>query len=443
MIAALYIRVSTAEQTKGYSLEAQEDLLRRYAKEHNMPVYKLYADVGKSANKALSRRQALLQMVNDAEHKRFSCILFKDITRWSRRSADYFAIQDRLDKCGCSWIAVEQPYLETITPTGRFQVSVMLGTAQLESENTSQRIRFVRDQLVKNGIVPYSSRLAPLGYKVEMRENVRRLVKDPEQSEMVSDMFDHLIKYRNASETRRYISERYGRDIDRVMFSRIMHNSVYRGEYRGVKNFCEPYITERDAETLSAWSNNFRKARYSDNYIFRGILRCAKCGYAMQANYVPNQTKEDRVYYRCPTCFVLHKCDQNKSVRQDRLEQIMLSDIRPAFDVYKYTVTVEKHKQNSSKRIERLQAKLKRLTEVYIDGSIDKDTYDMRRASIRAEIADLEVDPINDTTAIENLLNQPWERLYERLDPVGRGAFWRSMVKKILFDGENVKIEFV
>ena len=215
MIAALYIRVSSSEQIKGYSLDAQEDLLRRYAADHNMPVYKLYADEGKSANKALHKRTALLEMVKDAEAKRFDTILFKDITRWSRRSADYFVIQDRLDKCGCAWIAVEQPFLETRSPTGKFQVSIMLGVSQLESENNSQRVKFVRDNMVKNGVVPYSDRQAPIGYKVAEIGGIRRLIKDPETSDMVTDMFRYLWEYRNAAATRRYIQEKYGIAFDR------------------------------------------------------------------------------------------------------------------------------------------------------------------------------------------------------------------------------------
>ena len=133
MIAALYIRVSTTEQAQhGYSLEAQESLLRSYAAQNGMVVYDLYADKGKSANKALSKRTGLNRMLHDAELKKFDCILFKDITRWSRNSAQYYAVQDKLDRYGVYWLAVEQPYLETKTPTGRFQVTVMLGTAQLE-----------------------------------------------------------------------------------------------------------------------------------------------------------------------------------------------------------------------------------------------------------------------------------------------------------------------
>ena len=123
--AALYIRVSTAEQTlHGYSLAAQEELLRGYADEHNMTVYDLYADQGKSASKSLEKRTELLRLLADAKAGRFQVVLFKDITRWSRNAAAYYKVQEILDGAKVGWIAVEQPYLETLTPTGRFQVSV-------------------------------------------------------------------------------------------------------------------------------------------------------------------------------------------------------------------------------------------------------------------------------------------------------------------------------
>ena len=54
--AALYVRVSTSEQAMhGYSLAAQEELLRRYADEHGMTVFDVYADEGKSASKSLGK----------------------------------------------------------------------------------------------------------------------------------------------------------------------------------------------------------------------------------------------------------------------------------------------------------------------------------------------------------------------------------------------------
>lgn len=443
MIAALYIRVSSAEQVKGYSLEAQEDLLRRYATEHNMPVYKLYADEGKSANKALSKRQALLEMVKDAEAKRFNVILFKDITRWSRRSADYYAIQDRLDKCGCSWIAVEQPYLETVSPTGKFQVSIMLGTAQLESENNSQRVRFVQQQMIRNGIVPYGSNQAPIGYIVEKVDGARRLVKDPKKSSMIDDMFRHLLSCRNAAQTRQYMLNQYGIEFTATYFSKVMKNEVYVGRYRGIDGFCEPYITEAQHDILVNWKNRFRRSEHSHYYMFRQFVRCKECGRAMQGNYIPYKG-EDRVYYRCEKHYTEHKCGMSATVRQDRLEQYLLDEIRPAFDAYKYKVTLRKTEADNSERVNALRKKLSRLTEVYVDGAISKEKYDERRNALNAEISALSVETDNDITELENLLNRPWETLYNELDePERRAMFWRSIIKAVYTDGTEFEIEFL
>ena len=154
--AALYIRVSSIDQAvHGYSLDAQQKLLEDYAAAHGMDVVDVYADEGKSASKSLDKRTELLRLLDDAKQGRFSVVLFKDITRWSRNAASYYKVEEKLDAAKVGWIAVEQPYLETLTPTGRFQVSVMLGTAQLEAEQTGQRIKFVQDAEVKRGHFPF------------------------------------------------------------------------------------------------------------------------------------------------------------------------------------------------------------------------------------------------------------------------------------------------
>lgn len=150
----------------------------------------------------------------------------------------------------------------------------------------------------------------------------------------------------------------------------------------------------------------------------------------------------NHIYYRCAANYVEHKCDMNHSVRQDRLEQLVLKEIRPAFDAYRYKVTVLQKEADNSKRIETLRAKLKRLNELYIDGAIEKADYDTKRASYNAELSRLEPARAVDTTALENLLNQPWESLYGDLDADGKSAFWMSMIDYITWDGANISIEF-
>ena len=434
MNAALYIRVSSAEQIKGYSLEAQEDLLRRYANDHNMTVYKLYADEGKSANKALHKRTALLEMVRDAELKRFSIILFKDITRWSRRSADYFVIQDRLDKCGCAWIAVEQEHLETRSPAGRFTVSVMLGTAQLESENNSQRVRFVYDAMTRNGIYPLGTHRAPIGYTVDSN---RHLIKDPKTEPMITDMFRYLLEHRNQSATRRYIQDKYGKSYTSSDFSKLVHNTIYFGRYRDMDDFCEPYITEAEYDAITDTKSPFSVRTHTDSYIFRQLCKCAECGATMSGTIIRGHT-----YYRCPNNYMAKGCVMNRSLRQDRLEQMMLKEIRPAFDAYKYHVEVEQSKADNSERIKTLRSKLKRLNELYVDGVIERADFDAKRADLNAQIRSLSAQRITDTKSIEMALNAPWDTLYNDLDEPGRSAFWRTIVDSIAWNGKDISIQF-
>lgn len=114
-----------------------------------MTVVRIYADEGVSASKSLDKRAGLLRLLEVAEKGVFSIILYKDLTRWTRNASAFYKVEERLDKCKVGWIAIEQPYLETVTPTGRFQKQVMIGTAQLEAEQTGQRIKFVQDSEVR------------------------------------------------------------------------------------------------------------------------------------------------------------------------------------------------------------------------------------------------------------------------------------------------------
>ena len=436
MIAALYIRVSTKEQElHGYSLSAQEDLLRSYAAQHDMTVFDLYADRGKSANKALNKRTDLLRMLRDAESRKFDCILFKDITRWSRNSAQYYAVQDRLDKAGVYWLAVEQPYLETKTPTGRFHVTVMLGTAQLESENTSQRIKFVMANRVANGGAINGSDKLPLGYKVSELNGSKTVVKDPEQAQIVMDLFDHYRRTRNQHELGRYLKDQYGITIWQPNLSKLLHNTMYYGEYRGNPNYCEPYLTKSEWDAIQRIKPVYAKQTHNNLYLFRGLLRCPECGRTMNARY--KQTGQ--VYYACQYHLNYNQCGYSKSHRQDRIESFLLERIKPELDAYREKPQMKlPQKDKCEKKQKSLQAKLERLKNLYIDGDLSKDEYTKKRDAVRSELGKLESDRSElDYDRLNAILNSGWRSLYDRIDPEDRGQFWRTILHhiEILPDG--------
>ena len=430
MIAALYIRVSTRDQNlHGYSLSAQENLLRQYAADHSMTVYDLYADRGKSANKALNKRTELLRMLRDAESRKFDCILFKDITRWSRNSAQYYAVQDRLDKAGVYWLAVEQPYLETKTPTGRFQCTVMLGTAQLESENTSQRIKFVMSNRVMQGGAINGSDKLPLGYRVDDSTGTKKVVKDEQTAPIVMDLFDHYRKNRNQHETVRYIKDKYGLTIWQPNFSKLIRNTMYIGEYRGNPNYCEPYLTKSEWAELNLSIPVYTKQSHNHLYLFRGLLRCPECGRVMSAR----MKQTGRIYYACQYHLEYHQCGYSKQHRQDRIESYLLDAIVPEFAHYKDKPKVKQpNKSNREKQTKSLLAKLERTKNLYIDGDISKADYEKRRDAIRTELSQLEPDYSEaDMKRREEIFSRPWRALYDKIGPEERAKFWRGILRCI------------
>ena len=428
MIAALYIRVSTRDQNlHGYSLSAQEDLLRSYAAQHDMTVFDLYADRGKSANKALSKRTELNRMLHDAELKKFDCILFKDITRWSRNSAQYYAVQDRLDKAGVYWLAVEQPYLETKTPTGRFQVTVMLGTAQLESENTSQRIKFVMANRIANGGAISGTHDLPLGYMTVNTEQGKRVVKDPSVQSAVMDMFDYYRRTQNQLATIRYMKDQYGITIWQASFSKILSNTMYYGEYRGNPDYCEPYLSKAEWLDLKRRTTLYRTQKHNSEYLFRGLLRCPVCGRNMVG-----RTKS-YIYYVCPYHLSYHACEYSVWHRQDRIESFLLERIKPELDAYREKPQMKLPKKDKREKQQKsLQAKLERLKNLYIDGDLSKDEYTKKRDAVRAELGKLESAQSElDYEKLNAILNSGWRNLYDRIDPEDRAHFWRTILHHI------------
>lgn len=433
MIAALYIRVSTRDQNlHGYSLSAQEDLLRSYAAQHDMTVFDLYADRGKSANKALNKRTELLRMLRDAESRKFDCILFKDITRWSRNSAQYYAVQDRLDKAGVYWLAVEQPYLETKTPTGRFQVTVMLGTAQLESENTSQRIKFVMSNRVAQGGAINGSDKLPLGYRVDDSTGTKKVVKDEQTAPIVIDLFDHYRKNRNQHELCRYIKDQYGITIWQPNLSKLIRNTMYYGEYRGNPRYCEPYLTKSEWTELNMIKPIYSRQTHNHLYLFRGLLRCPECGKVMCARYKQN-VNGGRVYYACQYHLEYHTCSYSHQIRQDRIESYLLDAIVPEFAHYKDKPKMKlPNKSNREKQTKALLAKLERAKNLYIDGDISKDEYSKRRDAIRTELGKLEPDYSElDMKLREEILNRPWRSMYDKIGPEEKARFWHTILRYI------------
>lgn len=435
MKVAGYIRVSTVEQaTSGLSLQAQTELIEQFCKDNQYELVGIYADEGKSANKSLQNRAALLRMLSDAESGKFQIIAFKDITRWSRNAKQFYAVQDRLDNCKVGWIAIQQPYLGTTSPTNRFQTNIMIGTAQLEAEQTGERIRFVQDSQVRNGNYPFPDHAAATGYRIEHTENGTKLIVDEDKRNLVIDMFDKFIETANAGKTSRYISDKYGWNVKPTNIIRMLKNKIYIGTFRGIPDFVEPiipYDTFCIAQNLLQ-NRGIRKCIHADKYVFSGLLRCGKCGSTMCGNTY--EGKHGNVYrYQCHT----YQC--RTLVRQDEIERKLIRRIDDILNGYRFLIDKGKQKKTDYEELIKAEkGKLNRLTELYIDGDISKETYLKRKESTESRLNEIESEMRTETESEPPLLDLDWKQTYYSLKESARNRFWKMCLSDIVTDGTDI-----
>ena len=155
-------------------------------------------DAGISARKPATKRPELQRLLNDVRAGLVDVILFTKLDRWFRNIAEYYKVQEVLEKHHVNWRTIQEDY-DTSTASGRLKINIMLRVAQDEADRTGERIKAVfESKLMRNE--PISGKV-PLGYKIENK----RLVIEPEKADIVRDIFRYYISTRSIRETRKYI----------------------------------------------------------------------------------------------------------------------------------------------------------------------------------------------------------------------------------------------
>lgn len=440
--AALYARVSTEEQAMhGVSLDAQKERLLQYAKENNLTVVDLYVDEGISARKRYTRRPEFLRMLEDVKQKKIDVVLFIKLDRWFRNIADYYEVQAILDKYRVQWIATEEDY-DTTTANGRLALNIKLAIAQDESDRTSERIKFVFKNMVKEGRVISGS--TPVGYKIENK----RVVIDENEAEIVRTMFDKYIDCRSAKETSRHLNALYGTSIDVKSMKRMLTNSWYIGLAYGIPGWCPPIIDEptfnlacKIVETRAARYNGTRSDRV---YLFTGLIHCPNCGRRMTTYCCSNKNpdgsvKQAFIYYRCPA-HTMKTCDMSRQFNQDKIEEWLINNVRSEAEKFNFDLDQQK-KAAPKKTIDtaKVMARIDKLKDLYINDLLPKEIYERDYAELSrllkeaAEQATAEssVKPL-DLKQLDNFAES-----YQNLSPDSRKAFWSRILSKITVTPEG------
>lgn len=197
--AYIYTRVSTLIQVDGFSLDAQEEEIREFAKRHEINIVGKYSDEGKSGKNA-EHRPAFNQMMDDIRSKKDNIryVLVFKLSRFARNTSDTAKYLQELASFGIGLLGVKDG-IDTSTATGKMIANIMGAVAEVELENIHEQTLAGRQQKARSGL--WNGAQAPFGYAIENKS----LMVCPEEAEIVKEIFR---LYTEEGQTIRYITKK-------------------------------------------------------------------------------------------------------------------------------------------------------------------------------------------------------------------------------------------
>lgn len=427
--AGLYVRVSTQEQKlHGMSVDAQISTLTAFCEENGYEPYKIYNDAGISARKSYKKRPALLDMIKDCQENRLDIILFTRLDRFFRSVPDYYACVGQMNDI--PWKAVLEDY-ETTTPDGVFKVNIMLSVAQSEADKTSARLKDAFAYKRARG--DYLGK-PPTGYKIDKNQ---QLIKDPSTSKAVQAMLNTYLDSFSSHKAIR-VARDHGLPLERQSFMKMLSNTAYYGMAAG-GHPCEPYITKEQWDRIQdvKRSRTTKKVHGNRTYLFSGIMFCGYCGQRMPAKLtVRTHADGEKVYWKkyvCEGSYGSVRTCPHLQIMEHKLEDYLLSHLAVMLDNLRYEASFRKKGYvDGINRKNRLNAKLERLREVYLDGDISREEYKERKRDIENEIGSIVIqsDEIPE-------LPDDWKEIYNQLTEENKQVFWKKVIRSITVTNET------
>ena len=318
--AVAYARVSSKEQEKeGFSIPAQQKLLREYAKKHNIEIVREFADA--ETAKAIGREN-FGEMVNYLRRARdVKTIIVEKTDRLYRNFRDYVMIDD--EELEIHLVKEGEILSRDSKSHQKFIHGIKVLMAKNYIDNLSEEVKKGLYEKAANGQYPGQ---APTGY-INDREK-RIMTIDPDRAPMVKQLFElyatreHSLDSLHAWARKNGLWSKHSKTLSRAHIERILKNPVYYGNffysgklYRGTHT---PIVTKElwDSVQLAFSRRNNTHFRRSGDFAFTGLLTCGDCGCSL----VAEMKKGKYIYYHCTKA--KKECSQRKIyVREEMLDE--------------------------------------------------------------------------------------------------------------------------
>lgn len=448
---AKYSRCSSDEQKKnGYTINDQLDLLEDFCQEYELVGAGVYVDEGISATLEISKRKALAQLITDAKAGKFDIVIFKCIDRFFRNVGEYYECQKQLRKAGVTWISIEESDLDPEDDDAAFKINIYLTMAEYEAKKTSKRIRFNNKMRIKNKQVTTGSQCFLFPWHVVGEKRQKHLERNMDNAPILYDLLEFFETHQSKTATLGYINTKYSMSMSVGTLTNLLTDTLLYGEYKGVSEYVEPYITKERFDNLQAILK--KNARYSKNprrlFLFSGLLVCPYCGRNLVGNYTRNKVNggAGTFSYRCNKFRQEKTCSFNKSTSERIIEKQLINNLDKYItdEIVAVENISEKKEQlpDNKKRIEKLKNEMDRLNMMFRKGRIEEEEYDREYFALESELKKIDVveKPVQrNLEPLKELLASDYKALYDQLDKAHKKAFWRKLIKEFSID-ENKKI---
>ena len=483
------------------------------AKYHpNWTVLKSYIDRGITGTQA-KKRPAFMEMLNDAKYHKFDLIVTREVCRFARNTVDTLVITRQLKEIGIEVYFVEDN-IWTMDNDGELRLTIMATLAQEESRKTSERVRAGQKISRDNGVLYGNGNIHGydrLGDTYVINEDQAETVRIIYDLYLKGNGFNKIVnelvrlKRKDSSGLVRW---------DATKVSRILHNATYKGYqgyYKSHKNnhLDQKTIVNRDEDTYLYVKGRFtpiiseevwdkckalreskltlrktqegkleRTGMRTSEDIWAKRLIC-RCGHRMRKdrwhvnktgltygykcyNVLNNGSKQTRIDAGLDAdkyCDMGTIADWKFDLMlRELLKALNLNNddlIKKAYNQFENSYTKEtkeaRELRDAEAKLRKIRIKLENLTEMRVNGEIDKQEYSSLKAKINGEmlIAEKEIDDIKRVVLEEERKATPLVSIdvfrsmaVEDPDftkPIRHSALVNTMIKKIV---PNTSLDF-
>lgn len=372
----IYCRVSTREQTLGYSIENQKSKNLMYLElfDYEPKHIEFYIDEGQSA--ASLNRKNMRRMLDDVVNGNLDEIVIYKLDRLTRNVLNtYELIQLFLDN-HVNLVAVLDN-LDIRTANGRMVVGILAIFAQWERETIIERTNDGQLQMAAEGKYPKAG--CPLGY---IKDNDKYLTVDKNMINLIKDIFRWAKGGSTFIEIRNKVKAVHDIDIQHKRLRSIIFEDGYFGEFK-YKDFVftdvVPAIISKSDAMEARKILGKREITYGkeqNKFYYRNKVKCACCGEITFG--VPTYKLEKHYYY-----YYCKKC--NKRINQDVIIKTTL------FDMLANNVNTDKNdiltKENA--KVKRIEMKMKQLTRNYANDLIQTKAYNLAMKELEIQVENI------------------------------------------------------